>query len=212
MSAETTNNEYGKGSVDHVPNITPLRTYLLAWGALMVLTVITVAVSYVDFGAFDIVVALGVAAMKAAVVALVFMHLWDDSKFNSIIFLSALLFLALFITFTMFDTESRGVNEAGGLKRPADITRPFAGTLEEAQMRAAWERKEEATEAAAVAAEPVLPPLENEGVKKEEPAPTEAAAAAEAAAAEEGAAAEAPAEKAAPAEEDSAEAEEPAGP
>src|SRR5688572_32113176 len=60
---------------DHVPHVLPLWVYLATWGALMVLTIITVAVSYVDIGAFNLIVALLVATIKATIVALMFMHL-----------------------------------------------------------------------------------------------------------------------------------------
>lgn len=157
MSTNLSHAEEHGHAKDHVPHVLPLKTYLMTWGALMVLTVITVAVSYVDFGsdAINLFVALAVAATKAAIVALVFMHLLYDNKLNTVIFLSGLVFLAIFISFTMFDTETRGVNEAGGLDRPADMTNPFAGTKGEMEMRAQWASSSpaEATPAAAPAAE-----------------------------------------------------------
>ena len=53
------------------------RVYTAIWVALMVLTVITVALSFVDFGshATNLVIAMLVATVKAALVALYFMHL-----------------------------------------------------------------------------------------------------------------------------------------
>lgn len=161
---------------DHVPHVLPLKTYIMTWGALMVLTVITVAVSYVDFGSFNLVVALAVAATKASIVALVFMHLWFDSKFNGIIFVSSLVFLAIFIAFTMFDTESRGVNNAAGLTRPADITNPFGGTVEDKAIQTKWEAMKKA-EPAAPAALPAEKPAEPAPQPKPDPAPEEKPAA-----------------------------------
>lgn len=53
-----------------------VRGYLLVFAALLVLTVVTVAVSYLDLPAFETVaVALVIASVKAALVALFFMHL-----------------------------------------------------------------------------------------------------------------------------------------
>jgi cytochrome c oxidase subunit 4 len=48
---------------------------------------------------------MGVATMKASIVALFFMHLlWDDKK-NLTMFVMSLMFLGIFITVTLLDTE-----------------------------------------------------------------------------------------------------------
>ncbi|MBD3169901.1 MAG: cytochrome c oxidase subunit IV [candidate division Zixibacteria bacterium] len=93
---------------EHKHHALPLRVYLGVAGALMVLTVITVAVSYVDFGGWNVVVALLIAGFKASLVALYFMHLLYDNKLYMFIFLSAVAFLVILIVFTMFDTVQRG--------------------------------------------------------------------------------------------------------
>ena len=56
-------------------HVTPLSVYLGIFGALMVLTAVTVAVAFVDLGSLNILVALGVAVFKASLVVLYFMHL-----------------------------------------------------------------------------------------------------------------------------------------
>ncbi|MFH2054836.1 MAG: cytochrome C oxidase subunit IV family protein [bacterium] len=91
----------------HHPHITPLRTYLGVFLALLVLTAITVTVAQIDFGAWNLVVALIVASIKAILVALIFMHLYSDSKLYFLIFAGALAFLGVFIILTMFDTLRR---------------------------------------------------------------------------------------------------------
>ena len=90
------------------PHILPLRIYLGVAGALLVLTAITVFAAQTDFGSWNLVVALLIAAAKAILVALFFMHLKYDNKIYSVIFVGAILFLGIFITFTMFDTLNRG--------------------------------------------------------------------------------------------------------
>ena len=62
------------------------------WIGLMILTVITVAVTYVDLGALNIIIAMGVATMKASLVVAFFMHLFWDKPLNSITFLFSILF------------------------------------------------------------------------------------------------------------------------
>lgn len=89
-------------------HVLPLRTYMAVAGALMILTVVTVAVSFVNLGGWNAVTAVFIAAVKASLVALFFMHLKYDKKINAVVFLMAILFLAIFLSFTFFDILSRG--------------------------------------------------------------------------------------------------------
>lgn len=77
------------------------------FGALVVLTIITWRVSYFDFGAANVFVALLIATAKASLVAAFFMHLRYDSLFNTVAFLAAFLFLGLFILLTYDDLGKR---------------------------------------------------------------------------------------------------------
>ena len=88
-------------------HILPVKTYIAVAGALFVLTVITVAISYIDLGGWNAVVAVGVATCKVSLVALFFMHLKYDSKIYLFSFIIGVLFVAVFIIFTMFDTLRR---------------------------------------------------------------------------------------------------------
>lgn len=117
---------HGHGA-DHVPHVLPLKLYIATWLTLLVLTVVTVAASYVDLGSANLAIALLIATVKAGVVAFIFMHLRWDHRFHTLIFLSSLIFLAIFIGFTMFDTANRGRAEAVEAERPADIKAPFSG-------------------------------------------------------------------------------------
>jgi caa(3)-type oxidase subunit IV len=90
-------------------HISSLGTYLSVFGALLVLTVVTVMVSYMGLpSTLSIVVAMIVASVKASLVCAWFMHLKYDVKFNVLVFLSAVWFAALFFIFTMIDLGSRG--------------------------------------------------------------------------------------------------------
>ncbi len=126
---------------DHVPHVTPLWIYLATWGTLVVLTAITVGASYLNFGPANLIIALLIATIKAAVVAALFMHLLHDNKFHTLILLSGGLFLFIFIAFTMFDTEYRGRADAFEGERPMDITRPFEGTKSMSAMKLAMDKK-----------------------------------------------------------------------
>jgi len=112
---------------DHVPHVTPLSVYMKTFGTLVVLTIVTVAVSRVHLGsAVNLAVALIIATIKASVVAAMFMHLAFDHKFHTIIFISSVVFLGIFVAFTMFDTEARGEAERIEKSRPVDSKDPWA--------------------------------------------------------------------------------------
>ena len=83
------------------------RAHVLTLTTLLILTVITVAASYVDFGSGNIVIALAIATMKATIVALFFMHLLHDKPVNGVIAVAGFLFLGLFLTFTLLDLDYR---------------------------------------------------------------------------------------------------------
>lgn len=73
-------------------------------GALLVLTIATVAVTAVDLGAQgNLIVAMAIATIKAVLVCAFFMHLLWDKKFNLVLFLTSVLFLVLFLAMTTTD-------------------------------------------------------------------------------------------------------------
>lgn len=144
---------HGHGGKDHVPHVLPFATYVKTLATLLVLTVITVAASYVDFGSANLWIAMFIATIKASVVALIFMHLFWDHKFHSIVLVMSLIFLGVFISFTMFDTEARGRGgETVNGDRPVDIKAPFAESRSEAAAKARWSKEEPKEEKAEPAA------------------------------------------------------------
>jgi cytochrome c oxidase subunit 4 len=127
MSAHDAHAGHGHGhGKDHVPHVSPLSLYIKTWLGLMVLTVITVAVSQVDLGTTtNLIIAMLIATVKAGVVAALFMHLTSDKKFHTVILLSSVVFLAIFVIFTKFDTDARGRAEAIEQQRPHDSAKPW---------------------------------------------------------------------------------------
>ena len=87
-------------------HIVPPKVLLGVWGALMVLTVVTVAVTWVDLGKLNLLVALTIATVKAGLVALYFMRLRWDRPFNGVVFLIAIVTVFLFITVVLLDTTA----------------------------------------------------------------------------------------------------------
>jgi len=101
----------------HHHHVTGPKTYAAVLGALLLLTVITVYASYLDFGSMNTVVALLIATLKGSLVALFFMHLRHD-KFNAVIFVGGLGFLAVFMIWTLFDIGTRTTVLPTNLKTP----------------------------------------------------------------------------------------------
>ncbi|MEX0772885.1 MAG: cytochrome C oxidase subunit IV family protein [Balneolales bacterium] len=91
-------------------HVVPLKTLLYNAGALLVLTILTVAVTWLHIPEpFNVVVAIGIACIKASLVAMIFMNLYWDNKFNTIVFLSSLVFFLVFVFITLLDTLFRDV-------------------------------------------------------------------------------------------------------
>lgn len=88
----------------HEHHVTPLSTLFATFAALVALTFLTSAMAHVNLGRADIWITLGIAFVKAALVALIFMHLRHDKAFNGIILLFTLGFATLFISFALMDS------------------------------------------------------------------------------------------------------------
>jgi len=89
-------------------HVTPLNVYLGIGFGLLILTAITITVSFINLGGWNVVVALVIASIKGSLVALFFMHLFYDKKIYSIVFSMGLVFLSIFMALTLFDTLRRG--------------------------------------------------------------------------------------------------------
>lgn len=89
-------------------HVLPKGVLFKVFGALIVLTAITVAVAYVPLGPFNVPIAIVIAATKATLVVLFFMALKYDNPVNALTFTIGIIMVAVFITFTMFDTAFRG--------------------------------------------------------------------------------------------------------
>lgn len=112
--------------------------YVKVWIGLLILTVTTIVTSYYNFGAFNILIAMAIATVKASLVVLFFMHLYDDTRLNQVVFVSSLLCLGLFVALTASDLWYRrdaipasAVSEFGaGIDLPADIAQYRAASPE----------------------------------------------------------------------------------
>ncbi|MGD0182134.1 MAG: cytochrome C oxidase subunit IV family protein [Terriglobales bacterium] len=84
------------------------KFYYTIWIALLCLTVITAAVSFVDLGPLNTVVALVIATVKALLVVLFFMHVkYTSEKLTKIVIVSAIFWLFLLLALSMADYATR---------------------------------------------------------------------------------------------------------
>ncbi len=96
------------GSTDHhagVGHVVPLQLLIGVLLVLLVLTFLTVAITWVDLGPFNLAAALGIALVKATLVALYFMHLRWDRPFNGVILLLSLALVMLFVGLSLVDSS-----------------------------------------------------------------------------------------------------------
>ena len=110
------------GHHDHgLAHVLPIWLLVGIWAALMALTGITVWSAQYDLGRLDLPVAMGIATVKALLVALVFMHLLWDKKFHGMLFIASLVFASLFVTFSMMDVGQNMPDIEERLMDEADI-------------------------------------------------------------------------------------------
>jgi cytochrome c oxidase subunit IV len=105
-------------------HISPKSTYYAIFAALMVGTAITVAVAFVNLGAFNFPVALAIAVTKATLVVLFFMHVKYSSRLTKLFVGMALFFLLTLFGLTMTDYLSRGFNTYPGGAGGAGFAHP----------------------------------------------------------------------------------------
>ena len=85
-----------------------LATYLVVFAVLMILLAVTVVAAFViNLGNFNIIVALTIAIIKAALVVLYFMHVKYASRLTKIFVSAAFLWLAILFALTFGDYLTR---------------------------------------------------------------------------------------------------------
>jgi cytochrome c oxidase subunit 4 len=88
-------------------HIVPTKVYYGVFTALMVLTVATYSIAYIDLGGFNIVVALAIAILKATLVILFFMHVKYSTTLTKAVVASGFFFFCILVFFTMADLLTR---------------------------------------------------------------------------------------------------------
>ena len=88
-------------------HIVPKRTYYLIFGALMVLTLVTVWISSIDLGSLNTVAALAIAGFKATLVVLFFMHVKYSTRLTRLAVIGGLYWLGILLALTLSDYLTR---------------------------------------------------------------------------------------------------------
>ncbi len=83
------------------------KVYLAIFAALLVLTALTVAASFVEMGIFNPIVALGIAVVKATLVVLFFMHVKYSTKLTKLTVGAGLFTFIVLVGMTLSDYMTR---------------------------------------------------------------------------------------------------------
>jgi cytochrome c oxidase subunit IV len=84
-------------------HITEYRVYGQVLLVLLILTTITITVTWIDLAAWSVFIALLIASVKAGIVLTYFMHLKFDNSLYRVLVIMVLLIFALVILLTFFD-------------------------------------------------------------------------------------------------------------
>ncbi len=88
-------------------HIVPVRLYVLIFLALMVLTITTVAISFIDLGEWNFVVAMLIAICKASLVIWFFMHVNQASALTKLFVGAGFFWMLILIALTLSDYLTR---------------------------------------------------------------------------------------------------------
>jgi len=90
----------------HSP-IPKVKTFVAVWATLIVLTGATSAISYVELGDWNVVVALAIAVIKASLVVWVFMGVRYTTTLTRLFVVAGLVWLSIMMLITFSDYRTR---------------------------------------------------------------------------------------------------------
>ena len=94
-------------SKDHAHVIVPVRTYVIVWIALLILTYVTWWVAQHDYGGLNTPIALGIAIGKASLVVIYFMGVRYNTPLTKVVVIAGFFWLLIMFGLTMGDYLSR---------------------------------------------------------------------------------------------------------
>ena len=86
------------------------RTYVIVFIALLGLTAATVRLSFVDLGEWHTAIGLAIAAAKALLIVLFFMHVLHSTKLIWVVAIGSLFWLSILMTLTLMDFMTRSLS------------------------------------------------------------------------------------------------------
>jgi cytochrome c oxidase subunit 4 len=90
-------------------HLTPPSVYYRVFAGLIALTLLTVAVSFLELGAWHTTVGVLIGVVKASLVALFFMHLLHSPKSSWLAALAGLFWFGIMMVLTLTDYISRPI-------------------------------------------------------------------------------------------------------
>jgi cytochrome c oxidase subunit 4 len=95
------------------------RVYAVVFISLIIFTVTTAAVSFIDLGPFNVVVALAIATIKASLVVLFFMHARYIKGRTQLVIIAGIFWLAIMLSLTLADYTTRRPEPSSNRLQPA---------------------------------------------------------------------------------------------
>jgi cytochrome c oxidase subunit IV len=95
------------------------KIYFAIFAALLLFTGITVWAAFQNFGKLNIVIALGIATIKATLVVLYFMHARYSPKRTQLVIVCSIFWLAIMLVLTLADYRTRSHEMQPGVSRLA---------------------------------------------------------------------------------------------
>jgi len=92
-------------------HVSPVGLYVTIFGALTVLTALTVFAAFVDLGQFNFLVAMVIAVFKASLVIWYFMHVKYASHLTKLTVATGLFFLVILLSMTLIDYSSKALTQ-----------------------------------------------------------------------------------------------------
>lgn len=96
----------GSGDIERALNLGP---YVIAWGVVLLLTVVTYGTSHMDLGSYAVPVGLVIAVAQSGIVALWFMHLKDETGAIPLVLGIVVVFFGLLLALSLVDVLTRFV-------------------------------------------------------------------------------------------------------
>jgi len=87
--------------------IVSVRTYAVVWVSLLILTVTTTGIAFIDLGGWNGFVAVTIGIVKALLVILYFMHIRFSQRLTWVFAGAGFFWLAILLGLTMSDTLTR---------------------------------------------------------------------------------------------------------